>query len=151
MKPAQKPKTTPRTIANCSRAMRDPRTSGGLISAIYSGESILREAHQFQVDGKVCAPTSTRPLLRRLLPAPTRDRSESEHHTEVLNRCKRSLKDMNIPSYLTLCLFDTHHKQGIWNVCGNTYRPASQLRVRRKVHRAPKLQLVTEHAYSAQL
>ena len=41
-KPAQKPRTAPRTIANCSRAMREPRTSGGLISAMYNGESMLQ-------------------------------------------------------------------------------------------------------------
>lgn len=42
MKPVQNPKTTPRTIENCSSAISEPRTSGGLISAMYSGESMLR-------------------------------------------------------------------------------------------------------------
>ena len=39
--PVQKPRTTPETMASCSKAIRDPLTSGGLISARYSGESIL--------------------------------------------------------------------------------------------------------------
>lgn len=39
--PAQKPKTTPRTIASCSSDMSEPRISGGLISAMYKGESML--------------------------------------------------------------------------------------------------------------
>ena len=39
--PVQKPSTAPRTMENCSRAISEPRTSGGLISAIYSGASIL--------------------------------------------------------------------------------------------------------------
>ena len=33
-KPVQNPRTAPRTMANCSRAISDPLTSGGLISAI---------------------------------------------------------------------------------------------------------------------
>lgn len=40
--PAQNPRTTPRTMASCSRAMSEPRTSGGLISAMYKGESMLK-------------------------------------------------------------------------------------------------------------
>ena len=32
--PIQNPKTTPRTIASCSIARSDPRSSGGLISAM---------------------------------------------------------------------------------------------------------------------
>lgn len=39
--PVQNPKTTPNTIASCSSDMSDPRTSGGLISAMYRGESML--------------------------------------------------------------------------------------------------------------
>jgi hypothetical protein len=41
-KPVQKPRTHPRTMENCSSARIDPRTSGGLISAMYKGESVLR-------------------------------------------------------------------------------------------------------------
>ena len=41
MKPVQNPNTTPSTMESCSRAISEPRTSGGLISAIYRGESIL--------------------------------------------------------------------------------------------------------------
>ena len=40
-KPVQNPSTHPRTMENCSSANSDPRTSGGLISAIYKGESVL--------------------------------------------------------------------------------------------------------------
>ena len=40
--PVQKPRTHPRTMENCSNANSDPRTSGGLISAMYKGESVLR-------------------------------------------------------------------------------------------------------------
>ena len=39
--PVQNPNTTPETIANCSNAMSEPRSSGGLISAMYNGESML--------------------------------------------------------------------------------------------------------------
>lgn len=41
-KPNQKPTPAPVTIDSCSRAINDPRTSGGLISAIYRGDNILR-------------------------------------------------------------------------------------------------------------
>ena len=41
MKPVQKPNTTPRTMDSCSSARSEPLTSGGLISAMYSGESML--------------------------------------------------------------------------------------------------------------
>lgn len=34
MNPVQNPNTTPRTIENCSSAINEPRTSGGLISAM---------------------------------------------------------------------------------------------------------------------
>ena len=40
--PVQKPITQPRTIENCSSASNDPLVSGGLISAMYKGESMLR-------------------------------------------------------------------------------------------------------------
>jgi len=40
-KPVQNPSTHPSTIENCSRASNDPRTSGGLISAMYKGDSML--------------------------------------------------------------------------------------------------------------
>jgi hypothetical protein len=40
--PAQNPKTTPRTMDSCSRAIREPRTSGGLISAMYRGLNMLQ-------------------------------------------------------------------------------------------------------------
>ena len=39
--PVQNPRTHPRTIENCSSASNEPRISGGLISAIYNGESML--------------------------------------------------------------------------------------------------------------
>ena len=41
IKPVQKPTTQPTTIDSCSRAIKDPRTSGGLISAMYTGVSVL--------------------------------------------------------------------------------------------------------------
>ena len=40
--PVQKPITQPRTIENDSSASNDPLVSGGLISAMYKGESMLR-------------------------------------------------------------------------------------------------------------
>jgi len=44
--PVQKPITQPRTIENCSSASNDPLVSGGLISAMYKGESMLRHEKQ---------------------------------------------------------------------------------------------------------
>ena len=41
--PVQKPITQPRTMENCSSASNDPLVSGGLISAMYKGESMLRQ------------------------------------------------------------------------------------------------------------
>jgi hypothetical protein len=43
-KPSQNPATTPKTIDSCSSAMSDPRSSGGLISAMYKGESMLKRS-----------------------------------------------------------------------------------------------------------
>lgn len=42
--PVQNPNTTPNTMDNCSSAISDPLTSGGLISAMYSGDSMLRRS-----------------------------------------------------------------------------------------------------------
>jgi hypothetical protein len=39
--PVQNPTTHPKTIESCSSASNEPRISGGLISAIYNGESML--------------------------------------------------------------------------------------------------------------
>ena len=39
--PVQNPSTAPKTMANCSRAIKEPRTSGGLISAMYKGDNML--------------------------------------------------------------------------------------------------------------
>lgn len=71
MNPVQKPKTTPRTIDNCSRAMREPRTSGGLISAMYKGASMLEQnicistvEGLTRTDSHLNAPTPIPPMAR---------------------------------------------------------------------------------------
>jgi len=69
-KPVQKPRTTPKTIENCSNAMSDPRTSGGLISAMYRGANILATRRVNRNDESWCmmphlrAPTPTPPIAR---------------------------------------------------------------------------------------
>lgn len=40
-KPVQNPRTTPRTMENCSSAVKEPRSSGGDISAMYKGDRVL--------------------------------------------------------------------------------------------------------------
>lgn len=52
--PVQKPITQPRTIENCSSASNDPLVSGGLISAMYKGESMLRHEKQQDKEEEAC-------------------------------------------------------------------------------------------------
>ena len=134
--PVQNPTTHPRTIEKCSSASNEPRTSGGLISAMYKGESILRaiigssglkgydeetgEDIPERADAETADCPSSRDLREGLCP-------RLQGRTNAENDCRR-----NSASRPNTHRMNTHHTQKQWTPVSKPYLPTRPRQAHRK-------------------